>query len=68
LQFQDLTLIAYARKYGFFPNARDTELPSHAYDCQKAKNVARAMIKANPDNWRHWQNSVRKIGLPPRAE
>jgi hypothetical protein len=68
LQFQDLTLIAYVRKHGFFPNAQDSELPNLAYDCRVAKNVARAMILDSPNNWRHWLNSVRKIGLPPGVD
>ena len=67
LQFQDRTLLAQVRKYGFFPNVRDAELQNVAYDCREAKRLARAMLQDDPRNWRHGQISARKIGLPPDA-
>ena len=68
LQFQDRTLIAQARRHGFLPHSEDSELPSIAYDCHEAKNLARAMLRNNPANWKHWRNSVQQIGLPPLVE
>lgn len=35
--------------------------------CDTQKKIAKAMIKSNPNAWRHWWTSVKKrgLGLPP---
>ena len=57
LQFQDATFEHYTKRYG---------IEGDIMDCGFQKRLARLMIKENPDNWKHWWNSVRhKVGLPP---
>ena len=63
LQFQRETWDTYAPRY-----FGDLD-PEAIYDCGRQRAVAKAMILENPENWRHWFNSVtdpsRGIGLPP---
>ena len=35
------------------------------YDCGFQKRLAVRMILDNPENWKHWRNTVQRIGLPP---
>lgn len=62
---------------GFYPllktPANPSKLPSGAsewrkaiMDCSIQKRLIKAMILTRYDNWKHWRNSVKKIGLPPK--
>lgn len=56
LQFQQGTFNSYAQRYG---------LEGNIMDCDLQKTLARKMIEENINNWKHWFNSTKKIGLPP---
>jgi len=59
LQFQEATFVSYSKRYFGTSNL------SKLYDCQYQKQLARRMLEEDINNWRHWYNSTRKIGLPP---
>lgn len=61
LMFQMGTWTAQGEKY----NVTTTE--ENIMDCKLQKQLAFLMIKDNPNNWRHWYNTVTKLGLglPP---
>ncbi len=62
LQFQKSTLKTYALKFGLRSEITEKDM----FDCSLQKQVAMAMIRDDYGNWRHWENSVLAIGLPPR--
>mgnify|MGYP001568270099 CR=1 FL=1 len=65
LQFQKETFEEFGMKYQLIAINDDTE--KLIYNCELQKEIAKAMIKENYSNWRHWYTSVmiKKLGLPP---
>lgn len=61
VQFQEDTWKNALRKYGYFPEAEDSELMNHIYDGKLQKEVAKKMIQDG--GWRHWKNCATKIGI-----
>lgn len=66
LQFQKQTFVGYAKSLNMLPETEDNEIENFIYDCEYAKLLVEKMIENNYDNWKHWKNSVDKIGMPPR--
>lgn len=56
LQFQELTFKSFSERYHLFGDLMD---------CQLQKQIAKRMIQEDPENWRHWYNSVKLLGPPP---
>lgn len=67
LQFQEQTFTSFSVAYNLFPNTELQELHNLLYDGYSQKVLAREMILRDYDNWKHWKNCVKKIGLPPRS-
>jgi len=67
LQFQFRTFRQYAREYALFEEFDDRGLRREIYNCGSQRKLATMMIEDDYDNWRHWRNTVKKIGLPPRT-
>jgi len=65
LQFRETTFRYFVDKFELAPDAEDAEVMELIYDCAFQKRVAARMIRENPGNWRHWRNTVQRIGLPP---
>jgi len=65
LQFREKTFRSYVEKFDLAPDARPEEVMDLIYDCAFQKRLAARMIRDNPENWRHWRKTVRRIGLPP---
>lgn len=63
LQFKDSTFIQYAKRYNLFPNAEDDEILNFIFDGDYQKKLARLMLDENINNWRHWVNCSKKVGL-----
>ncbi len=61
VQFQEDTWKNALRKYGYFPEAEDSELINHIYDGELQKEVAKKMIQDG--GWKHWKNCAIKIGI-----
>ena len=64
LQFQHATLTAYAVRYGL----RTQIIVEDIFNYHLQKQTTKLMLANNPKNWRHWYNSVRKIGNPPPVD
>jgi|SRR5579872_2702289 len=67
LQFRAETFQYYVKKFDFAPDAQDVEVMDLIYDCAFQKRLAARMIGDDPENWKHWRNTVGRIGLPPGA-
>jgi len=67
LQFRVKTFRSFVDKFGFAPNSEESDIMQLIYDCAFQKRLAARMILDNPDNWKHWRKTVRRIGLPPGA-
>ena len=66
LQFQAHTFRAYVRKLRLLPFSTSAQVMSRIYDCAFQKRLAAAMIRDDPNNWKHWRTTVEKrVGLPP---
>lgn len=65
MQFQMATFKNYVKRYNLLPNAEDAEIENFIMDCDFQKQLAKEMIMENRDNWKHWYNSTKIIGLPP---
>lgn len=65
LQFQMATFIRFGVKYGLLTQSDNPR--QLIYSCDFQKEIAKAMIRENRSNWRHWFTSVkiRKLGPPP---
>jgi hypothetical protein len=68
LQFRETTFRYFVDKFDLAPDAEDAEVMELIYDCAFQKRVAARMICENPRNWRHWRNTVQRIGLPPVSD
>lgn len=69
LQFREKTFRYFVQKFNLCPTAEDTEVMDLIFDCGFQKRLAALMIRDNPENWKHWRNTVqRRIGLPPGAK
>jgi len=66
LQFREKTFRFFVKKFNLAPNAEAPEVMALIFDCAFQKRLAARMIHDNPDNWKHWRNTVERIGLPPR--
>ena len=66
LCFQEATFVSYALAYNEFPNAEPYELPNLMTGEAEQRKLAKHMIEYDYNNWKHWRNSVSKIGLPPK--
>lgn len=70
--FQEATFKQYALKYNLLPHAEPNEIVNLIDNESLQKELAKRMIQDDPDNWRHWYNSVvgykgrKGIGLPPK--
>jgi len=67
LQFQFHTFRQYAREYSLFDGFDDRDLRQEIYNCDSQIRLATLMIEDDYSNWRHWRNTVKKIGKPPRT-
>lgn len=69
LQFHKPTFVRYAKIYmdKLFPEAEDVELENFYKDADSQRKLAYLMVSENPQNWKHWTNCTKKIGLPPRG-
>ena len=63
LQFKDSTFILYSKRYNLLPEAEDDEILNFIFDADYQKQLARLMLDENINNWRHWVNCSKKIGL-----
>jgi hypothetical protein len=68
LQFQFHTFRQYARQYSLFEGLEDRDLRREIYNCESQIRLATQMIEEDYANWRHWRNTVKKIGMPPRRQ
>jgi len=66
LQFRERTFRYYVAKYNL-ADSDETDVMDLIYDCAFQKRVAARMIRDDPENWKHWRNSAKRIGLPPGA-
>jgi len=66
LQFQLSTFRQYSREFSLFEDSRAVNLREEIYNCENQRKLAALMIREDYGNWRHWRNSVKKIGMPPR--
>ena len=67
LQFRERTFRHFVMKFNLAPNAEPGEVMNLIYDCAFQKRLALRMLRENPENWKHWKKTVRRIGLPPGA-
>ena len=67
LQFREKTFRFFVQKYDLAPKVEGSETMDLIYDCEFQKRLAARMIRQNPANWKHWRNTVGRIGLPPGA-
>ena len=67
LQFREKTFRSFVDKFGLTPNSEGSDVMELIYDCAFQKRLAVRMILDNPENWKHWRNTVQRIGLPPGA-
>ena len=65
LQFRERTFQHFVKKFNLAPNAKPDDLMNMIYDCEFQKRLALRMLRENPENWKHWKKTVRRIGLPP---
>ena len=65
LQFREKTFRHFVRKFKLAPDAEPDEVMTLIYDCAFQKRLALRMLRDNPDNWKHWKKTARRIGLPP---
>ncbi|HKW96114.1 MAG TPA: hypothetical protein VJN43_00200 [Bryobacteraceae bacterium] len=65
LQFRLTTFQYYVDKFDLAPDAEEDEVIDLIYDCAFQKRLATRMLRDNPDNWKHWRGTVKRIGLPP---
>jgi hypothetical protein len=68
LQFRERTFRHFVGKFNLAPNAEPDEVMNLIYDCAFQKRLALRMLRDNPENWKHWRKTVRRIGLPPGAD
>ncbi len=66
LQFQMGTFREFGLRYKLF--TEDDDLNKLIFDCELQKEIAKRMIRENPENWKKWYTSVvvRGLGLPPK--
>ena len=64
LQFQRATLTVFAVRH----ELRTQIIDEDVFNYHLQKQTAKLMLANNPKNWRHWYNSVLKIGLPPPVD
>jgi len=67
LQFRVKTFRSFVDKFGLAPTPAGSDVMDLIYDCAFQKRLAARMILDNPENWKHWRRTVRRIGLPPGA-
>ena len=67
LQFRERTFRHFVRKFNLAPNAEPDAVMNLIYDCAFQKRLALRMLRENPENWKHWKETVKRIGLPPGA-
>ena len=66
LQFQAKTFRVYVRRLHLLPGRSASEVMRQIYDCSFQKRLAAAMIRDDPNNWKHWRTTVEKrVGFPP---
>jgi hypothetical protein len=65
LQFRERTFRFFIKKYKLAANAEPDKIMELIYDCAFQKRLALRMIQEDPENWKHWKKSARRIGLPP---
>ncbi|HXJ43283.1 MAG TPA: hypothetical protein VNH18_28640 [Bryobacteraceae bacterium] len=65
LQFRERTFLHFVKKFKL--DADPDEVMNLIYDCAFQKRLALDMLRDNPDNWKHWKKTARRIGLPPRV-
>jgi hypothetical protein len=68
LQFREKTFRFFVQKFDVGPVTEDVEVMDLIFDCAFQKRLAARMIRDNPGNWKHWRNTVQRIGLPPGAK
>lgn len=66
LQFKLDTFRTQARKYDLFTWTEDAEFENLIQSGDAQRQVAKVMLQANPENWRHWYNCGVKIGEPSK--
>ena len=65
LCFQEGTFKHYAKRYDLYPNAEEHEIINFIADPDEQRKLATLMIKEDRNNYRHWLNTTKRIGLPP---
>ena len=65
LQFRETTFRHYVTKFNLAPNSERAEVMNLIYDCAFQKRLVLRMLRENPENWKHWKKTARRIGLPP---
>lgn len=67
LQFQQITFVSQVRRHRLAPEpSSDSEIMKRVFDCDLQKDLAVRMIREDWRNYRHWWNSVKIIGRPPK--
>ena len=66
LCFQEQTFIRFVEEFDMLPYTERYEYMNFIGDEKIQKELAYKMIKSNFSNWKHWLNTTRKIGLPPK--
>jgi hypothetical protein len=68
LQYHLATFLGQAKKHkDLFPFTEEQELENLYCDPTSQWKLTKAMLEENPQNWLHWYNSTKKIGLPPEG-
>lgn len=64
--YQAGTFISFSRSENMFPYAKtDDEVMNYIYNPAIQRQLTRRILTDYPSYWTHWENSVKKIGLPP---
>jgi hypothetical protein len=69
--FKRGTFTMFVKKYNLLPQCEDEEIMNWINDSEFQERLTKIIITNNPEDWRHWKNSVmvyrgrKGIGLPP---
>ena len=63
-QFQRDTFEEQVRIHNLLPEAEPREYLNFIRDCGFQRLLSQKMIEKNPENYRHWLNTSKKIGRP----
>lgn len=63
-QFQRETFEEQVRRHNLLPDAEPKEYLNFIRDCTFQRHLSQTMIDHNPENYRHWLNTSKKINRP----